>query len=111
MLGCLILAGMTPGCAHRVQVRSEPLGATVTYRGRDVGATPVELRARWWPWGSEIAQLEASGYRGMDIDLRQWLGPFRWRRRLLGEPSLTHTAVMVQTHGLSGSWGPADVPE
>jgi len=109
----LFVALMVSGCAHRVVILSEPAGAVVKLRKRNMGVTPVEFKTRWWPWRSVPVRVSASGYRAVEVDLVYDLGPFRLAGeictfrygQLLGmTPRTTHTVMLVETHGLSGTW-------
>ena len=108
-LAALVLGG----CAHRVIITSEPAGAVVKMGKRNVGVTPMELTTRWWPFRSLPVRISASGYRAVELDLAYDLNPFsiageictfRWGRLLGMRHRNTHSVLLVETHGLSGTW-------
>jgi hypothetical protein len=106
------------GCAHRVEIRSEPLGAQVRMRGRAVGATPVEVVLWSVPFAHPEARLTMPGFRGVQINLRRDRRPlrrfgefltFRWRRAFALSPGAHHEVLLVPDHGPAGTWGPEEV--
>jgi hypothetical protein len=114
-VGLWALVGL--GCAHRVELTSEPPGAEISVRGRPVGASPVELRVWWVPLGHLPVHAELQGYRDLDLDLQGDLGPVRILGeiltfrvpRLLGlKPRSSHQVVLVREHGPVGTWTPSD---
>jgi len=106
------------GCAHRVQVSSQPPGAEVRFRGKAVGTTPCEFTTLWVPLRRMNVQLRLPGQRTTTFHLNDDTGPFRllgdvlrpWRwARLVGAQVRTrHEVVLVRRHGRSGTWSPED---
>lgn len=74
----LLTAGLVGGWLlmgswTRVRISSQPSGATVRWRGREVGTTPLELR--WLDLGPHTFELSKEGYRTATLEAR--LSPWR----------------------------------
>ncbi len=108
------------GCAHRVAISSDPMGAQV-HRGRKtVGATPTEVIVVSVPFSRPKVRLTMPGYRPMVVQLhkdkkplhRLWdLLTFRFRRALALVPTSSHEVILIEVHGPAGTWTPDDVPD
>jgi hypothetical protein len=84
-------------CAYRVNLTSLPMPARVTLPDGSVVVTPVEVQARWVPFGAHQITVDAPGYRPLTVDLRRSGGPN-------GEVRL----VLVPDHGPAGTWSTED---
>ncbi len=118
-LAALVLASVV-GCAHRVAISSDPLGAQVRKGKRTVGATPTEVVIWSIPFSRPKLRLTMPGYRPMVVELRRdkrpvrrfWeLVTFRPRRALALVPNGIHQVIMVPVHGPAGTWTADDVPD
>ncbi len=108
------------GCANRVLIRSEPMGAQVLDGMQRVGSTPYETKVRSLPFSRPELRLHMPGYRTTTIQLhrdRQPLKRFwefltlRWRRAFALVPNITHEVLLIEEHGPAGTWTPEDVPD
>ena len=108
------------GCAHTVQVVSDPPGATVRLDGEKLGVTPLVTHIPWRPPLVRAYSLEVRlpGHRTVETSLRNevrvW-GPVLWSLRhpastLRGDPLHDLEFVMIPRHEAAGTWGPDDVP-
>ncbi|MEZ4317298.1 MAG: hypothetical protein R3F61_07330 [Myxococcota bacterium] len=108
----LLLAAVLPGCAYTLAMESRPEPALVELPNGTRISTPDEARVRWAPFNKQEVTVTAAGYRPLTLDLRQdhvrfgrlWKRPFR---RAKGEVEF----LLVPTHGTTGTWGEADVPD
>lgn len=135
LLGGLLLAS---GCAiHKVQVISDPAGATVSWGDKDKGPAPTPVVTLWFPYrwyfyNISTIEVSAPGYRSTrvrvgrdmfwriladyvffivperDPDPDRWI---RWGhfRRMVGiDPRVTHRTQLIRAHGRAGTWDPED---
>lgn len=121
-IGLLLLASTLAlmGCAHRVAINTDPMGAQV-HRGRkSIGATPIEVVIVSIPFSRPKVRLTMPGYRTMVVELRKDKKPMRrfWelitlrpRRALALVPNASHEVLLVEVHGPSGTWEPEEVPD
>jgi len=116
----LMAVALAPGCAHRVAIVSEPLGAQVRRDGELVGSTPSELVVWSMPFTRPTAKLTMPGYRPMEVALHKDRKPMRrfwefltlrWRKAFALSPTGLHEVLMVERHGPAGTWTPEDVPD
>lgn len=115
-LGILLAAPL--GCAHRVQVLADPVGARVALDGSAQGPAPTEFTARWKPFSPMTVTVSLSGYRSTTLDLQRDVGPLRllgeflrpwtWRRWWGAEVRSVHKVYLVRQHGRAGTWSPED---
>ena len=115
-----LLALALSGCAHRVAINSDPMGAQVHRGRRTVGATPTEIVVVSIPFSRPKVRLTMPGYRPMVVQLRKDKKPvrrvwelltFRPRRALALVPNTSHEVIMIEVHGPAGTWTPEDVPD
>ena len=120
-LSGLVLAGLVlSGCAHRVEIVSEPAGASVTFDRRGAaGLAPVAVQIWDVPLSRPGVRIALVDYRTVHLDLRREIRPFdrlrdvvmlRWSRAFSRAPRATHHVVLVPRHGPAGTWSPEDVP-
>lgn len=117
-LPALVLAALlASGCAHRVAITSDPVGAEVKYGRKSKGVTPTEFTAFWWPYRKMEARVKVPGYRTVTVRLQPDVGPmrlfweaitFRWRRLAGVDVRTEHQVVMVRRHGRVGTWTPEE---
>lgn len=109
---------LASSCAHRITVVSEPVGADVVLRGRELGPTPVEVVLWTNPFVRPRATLSFPGYRRVRVDLSRNRRPLRrfrellvlrWRRAFALVSVAEHEVLMVPNHGPAGTWTPEDV--
>lgn len=107
------------GCAYRVRMSSIPSPAEVTLPTGETVTTPVEHTFRWVPFGRQIVEVRAPGYRVMVVDLRRHeirgfryvLDPFLRPGVVYGQtPRANVGFVLVPLHGPAGTWAPEDAP-
>ncbi len=108
------------GCAHRVAVSSDPLGAQVRQGEDTIGSTPTELLVWSIPFSRPELRLTMPGYRPTVVDLRKDKKPllrlwelltFRYKRAFAIVPNSAHQVLMVPVHGPAGTWSPEDIPD
>jgi hypothetical protein len=108
------------GCAHRVAVNSDPMGAQVRRGDELIGATPTELLIWSVPFSRPSLRLTMPGYRPVELQLRKdkkpvlraWeLATFRYRRAFALVPNAHHQVLLVPAHGPAGTWTSEDVPD
>ena len=108
------------GCAHRVALISDPIGAQVKVNHKSYGTTPVEVVLWSFPfsWKQPRARLTFPGYRPVTLDLSVDRRPLkrvvelltlRWRKAFALIPASDHEVQMIQRHGPVGSWDPDDI--
>ena len=114
---CLPLAGS--GCAQRVLIQSEPMGAQVLDGMQRVGSTPYEIKVRSLPFHRPELRLHMPGYRTTTVELHRDRQPLkrvwefltlRWRRAFALVPNITHEVLLIEEHGPAGTWTPEGVP-
>ncbi len=115
----LILLGSL-GCAHRVAVSSDPVGAQVHRGQRTLGPTPTELVIWSIPFSRPKLRLTMPGYRPMVVELRKDKKPlkrswefltFRYKRAFAIVPNVHHQVILVPVHGPAGTWTSDDIPD
>jgi len=120
LLPASLLLCAAVGCAHRVAVSSDPMGAQVRRRGQAIGATPTEVVVWSIPFSRPKLRLTMPGYRPMVVELyrdkrplrRSWeFVTFRYKRAFALVPNSTHQVIMVPEHNAAGTWTPDDVPD
>jgi hypothetical protein len=118
LLALAIAAG--PGCAHRVLVGSDPMGAQVRRGDETIGATPTEIVIWSIPFSRPELWLTMPGYRPMVVQLHKDKKParrfwefvtFRYKRAFAQVPSAHHQVILVPVHGPAGTWTSEDVPD
>jgi hypothetical protein len=118
-LAALLLASGS-GCAHRVAISSDPMGAQVRRGRHDLEPTPTEVLVWSIPFSRPRLELTMPGYRPMLVELRKDKKPmrrawelltFRYRRALALVPNGHHEVIMVPAHGPAGTWTSHDVPD
>jgi hypothetical protein len=118
LLALLLLA--SSGCAHRVAITSDPMGAQVRRGKRTLEPTPTEVVVWSVPFSRPEVELTMPGYRPMLVELRKDKKParrawefltFRYRRALALVPNSRHQVIMVPAHGPAGTWTSDDVPD
>lgn len=107
------------GCAHRVQILADPVGARVALEGDLQGPAPTVFTARWAPFKRMEVDVTLPGYRTATVDLQRDLGPMRllgeflrpwtWDRWWGNETRSVHEVYLIRTHGRAGTWGTEDV--
>jgi hypothetical protein len=116
----LLLLGLGAGCAHRVAITSDPMGAQVRRGERTLGATPTEVVVWSIPFSRPKLRLTMPGYRPMEVELRRDKRPlrrgwelltFRYRRGLALVPNVHHQVIMIPVHGPAGTWTSDDLPD
>ncbi len=117
-LPLLVLWAVPLGCAHRVQVLADPVGARVSLDGTAQGPAPTEFTARWKPFSPMTVTVSLTGYRSATLDLQRDLGPLRlfgeflrpwtWNRWWGAEVRSVHKVYLVRQHGRAGTWSPED---
>ena len=139
LLISLGVAAMLSSCAaHRIRIESDPAGAAVDLRGKDRGATPVEVTTfwfpmSWWFYDYSTVSVEAPGFRDGKVRVGRKAGrqimwdyllilfpdefngvaPWKWRwghfTRVIGvDVRHTHQVQLVRHHGRAGTWEPED---
>lgn len=105
------------GCAHRVKLDSIPSGATLYYKGNELGTTPMEKTFIWWPTKELNITAKLPNYAPMTTDVGTTMGLFRpltdivffRHKRLWGLTNRsTHEYIMIRKHGPIGSWTAED---
>ena len=105
------------GCAHRVKLESIPSGATLYYKGKELGTTPMEKTFVWWPTKTIKVRASLPNYLPMTMDLADtmWiLQPvqevvfFRHKKLWGFSPRSSHEYIMIRKHGPIGSWTAED---
>ncbi len=115
-----VLLFMT-GCAHTVEIKSEPAGAVVTlgHRGA-VGLTPVQVKVWDIPLTRPSARVALAEYRTVTLDLRREVRPLerpqnfatlRWKKAFSRGVMASHLVLLVPRHGPSGTWTADEVPD
>jgi len=108
----LVLA-LLAGCAQKISLISDPVGAQVRMGSREVGSTPVDVVVWSVPFQHPKARLTFPGYRAMEVDLgpdreplkRTWdLLSLHWKRAFALVPAGSHEVLLVRRHGPAGSW-------
>ncbi len=110
VLGGLLLG---PGCVHRVQVVTDPIGASVSLGDRRLGLSPVNVVLPLF--GPRTLTVQLAGYRTLTV-------PLGWKLSALASPpeptglpaagplrSATLELRLVREHGGVGTWDPATV--
>lgn len=114
----LVVLGLGAACAHRVEIHSEPPGATIKVGRKVVGPAPQQVRFLWWPGRPMRVRVEKRGYRPLVIEasdtvhLRNFIGEFftfRYKRLVGLTPRATVEVLLVREHGPAGTWTPDDV--
>ncbi|MCA9569773.1 MAG: hypothetical protein KC656_18140 [Myxococcales bacterium] len=96
------------GCTYTVHLASRPSPALVQLPdGRRI-TTPDDVKIRWRPFSKATATVTASGYRPLEIELRDLR--LRSGRAFSGQVGEL-TILLVPTHGPTGTWAAEDVPE
>ena len=105
------------GCAHRVKLDSIPSGATLYYKGKELGTTPMEKTFAWWPKRTIEVKAVLPNYLPMTMNMSdsmwifypaQEVMLFRAKRLLGLSPRSTHEYIMIRKHGPIGSWTAED---
>lgn len=118
LLALLVVAGV--GCAHRVAVSSDPMGAQVRRGEKTLGSTPTEIVVWSVPFSRPELRLTMPGYRPMVVELHKDKKPvrrtwefftFRYKRAFAQVPNSQHQVIMVPVHGPAGTWTSEDVPD
>jgi len=107
-----LLCVLGSSCAYTLTVESFPQPALVELPDGSRVSTPTQARLRWAPFNSQTVRVQATGYRPVEIDLRDehmrfgqlWKHPFR---RTRGDVEF----VLIPTHGAAGTWSETDVPD
>ncbi|MEE2752302.1 MAG: PEGA domain-containing protein [Myxococcota bacterium] len=110
-VGCCTLSF---GCAVRVHIQSDPVGAAVTLNGEQVGVTPLELEVPFSPIFMKPAEVRLAlpQHRPLVLDLgRQGrlyyrgLNTFFHPLRVMGiRPVPVTTVLLIDSHGPAGTW-------
>ncbi len=110
-VGCCVL---DLGCAVRVHIHSDPVGAAVTLDGEPVGVTPVEFEVPFSPifMKSGEVRLALPQHRPLVLDLgRQGRLYYRGLNtvfhplRVMGiRPVPVTTVLLIDSHGPAGTW-------
>jgi hypothetical protein len=109
------------GCAHTVEIRTEPSGAAVTLAHRgSVGLAPVQVKVWDIPLTRPVARIALGEYRTVNLDLRREIRPWarprlllmlRWRQAFARGPMAAHLVLLVPRHGPAGTWSAEEVPD
>lgn len=121
------------GCAHTIEIDSDPPGASVRVDGRLVGFTPVTVEMPWRPMFTKdydivVRLTDQNTVRGsLRDEMRLWRPVWRAITHPIealrgcpkpGDPyegagsCPDHVVnyVLIDNHGTAGTWGPEDVP-
>lgn len=114
----LLSLSLSAGCAHRVDIHSEPPGATIKVGKRTIGPAPQQVRFLWWPGRAMRVKIEARDYRPLVIEAGNTVSTgrfildflsFRYKRILGLSPRTTINVLLVREHPGAGGWTPTDV--
>ena len=105
------------GCRHQFRVESTPPGARVTYKGEDVGTTPLNITLWWMPFQKLPVNISLTNYRSLTFSAGEHLSlpavtrelfAFRYKRLLGLTPRTTHQIQLIREHGPAGTWTPEE---
>ncbi|MCK6501832.1 PEGA domain-containing protein [Myxococcota bacterium] len=99
----LLLASPLAGCLRHVTITSDPVGASVTRRGEEIGTTPLQLTVWPVPFLGQPVRVGLAGYRGQEIPIGRHLGLLRRHT--------THHVLLIPGHGGAGTWTPEDAED
>ena len=131
--GVAALALLLAGCAHTVEIDSDPPGAAVRIDGRLQGYTPLTVKVPWRPaftkdYDVVVRLTDHRTVRGsLRSEMRLWRPVWRaiWHpfETLRGCPEPGDEAAgpgtcpdhvlnfaLIDEHGAAGTWSPEDVP-
>ena len=94
VVGLLLVVG---GCAARIDMASQPIGAVMTLEDGAQVVTPATIDTVVWPAKRKQGVVSASGYRSLHVRI-----PYASQR--------TWMIVLVPEHGPAGSWDDSDLP-
>lgn len=102
------------GCAYKVELVSEPLGARVDLPDGTHVFTPEEVQLRVAPFKKQTITATAPGHRPLTVDVRRREAKFiRYLTDALFRPGTFAGAprgqlelMLVPTHGPVGTWSP-----
>lgn len=103
------------GCVHRIEVRSNPPGAAVTWNGTSAGRAPAQLTVR--PFQPHAVTLRLTGYRTADVTLAHTGSmsfvsdalTLHWFRAIGLVPYAQVEVRLLREHGGIGTWEPEDL--
>ena len=113
----LSISLLLTGCRHKIRIESNPPGATVYLRKKNLGTTPIEQSFWWWPGRSIPLRARLPLYRTMYIkggtSMHLYtpvtdIFNFRLAQLFGTEIRYTHTFLLVRSHGSVGTWTPED---
>lgn len=118
LMSLLLSLSLGLGCAHRVEIHSEPPGATIKVARRVIGPAPQQVRFLWWPGRAMRVKVEARDYRPLVIEVGDTVSAgrfvldfftFRYKQIVGLKPRATINVLLVREHPPAGGWTPADV--
>lgn len=114
----VLCLGLLGACAHRVEVHTEPPGATIKVGRKVIGPAPQQVRFLYLPGRPMRVRVEKRGYRPLvfeaseTVRLRSFIGDFltfRYRRMVGLTPRATVKVLLIREHGPAGTWTAEDV--
>ena len=112
--GLLFLCATVSGCAGRLHVESDPVGAVVSLDGMTLGVTPLDLKVPYRPFFLSPRQLRMSmpRHRPMTVHLGREARLDSRLRQLLFHPAVafgirdspTLEVLLIESHGPVGTW-------
>lgn len=103
---------MLGGCAYTIRIESIPQPALVELPDQTRVTTPGDATVRWAPFDKQEIRVTATGYRPLTLDLRAKHVRFaRYIKRPFGPVRSEVQLILVPTHGPTGTWSEADVPD
>ena len=104
-------------CRHQIQIESIPSGATIEYKGEELGTTPLELGFWWAPFRPYPLTVHLNGYRSFEFQagrslsvrtITQDIIRFRWKRLIGTETRSSYRLQLIREHGPAGTWNPEE---
>ena len=113
-LGCLLFLS---SCAYKVDLLSQPPGASVELPTGQTITTPATVKLKWAPFNQQRVVVYAPGYRTLYLDLRKtevrashYITDTLFRSKTLTGASRGEVEfLLIHLHGPSGTWSGDDV--
>ena len=111
------LVVLLTGCAYRVDVRTQPVGAQITTPSGTTAIAPATIQMRWAPFGGQPLCAVAPGYRPLEVrpqreiyrPIRTLLSPISRPQRALGiKPAGELELILTPLRGPPDAW---DLPD